>query len=64
VARDLTALAARRGKPGMTVFDPGTELASNAILARSKDHEVEWHDIEPGRPLLDPRPTAYNPPGL
>lgn len=32
VARDLTALMERRGKPGMIVSDNGTELASNAIL--------------------------------
>ena len=33
VARELTVLIERRGKPGMIVSDNGTELTSNAILA-------------------------------
>jgi len=32
VARELTMLITRRGKPGMIVSDNGTELTSNAIL--------------------------------
>ena len=32
VARELTELIARRGKPGMIVSDHGTEFTSNAIL--------------------------------
>ncbi|ANL10323.1 IS3 family insertion sequence transposase domain-containing protein [Rhizobium sp. N113] len=32
VARELTMLIERRGKPGMIVSDNGTELTSNAIL--------------------------------
>lgn len=51
VARELTALIERRGKPGMIVSDNGTELTSNAILAWSRDHKVEWHYIAPGRPM-------------
>jgi putative transposase len=58
VARELTALVARRGKPGMIVSDHGTEFTSNAILAWSKDHEVEWHYIEPGKPMQSKRPAA------
>ena len=34
VARELTALTERRGKPGTIVSDNGTELTSNAILVR------------------------------
>jgi putative transposase len=33
VARELTALIERRGKPGMIVSDHGTEFTCNAILA-------------------------------
>ncbi len=51
VARELTMLIERRGKPGMIVSDNGTELTSNAILAWSKDHKVEWHYIAPGKPM-------------
>jgi transposase InsO family protein len=42
VARELTDLIARRGKPNMIVSDHGTEFTSNAILAWSKDRCVEW----------------------
>ena len=51
VARELTDLIARRGKPGMIVSDHDTEFTSNAILAWSKDHRVEWHYIAPGKPM-------------
>jgi len=51
VARELTMLIERRGKPGMIVSDNGTGLTSNAILAWSKDHKVEWHYIAPGKPM-------------
>jgi len=29
----------------------GTEFISNAILAWSKDHKVDWHYIVPGKPI-------------
>ena len=45
VARELTALIERRGKPGMIVSDNGTELTSHAIFAWCKDHKVDWHYI-------------------
>jgi transposase InsO family protein len=51
VARELTDLLAERGKPGMIVSDHGTEFTSNAILAWSKEHRVEWHYITPGKPM-------------
>jgi len=41
----------RRGKPGMSVSDNGTELTSNAIPVWSKDHKVEWNYIAPGNPM-------------
>lgn len=37
----------------MIVSGNGTELTSNAILAWSKEHKVEWHYIAPGRPMLN-----------
>ena len=48
VARELTTLIQRRGKPGMIVSDHGTELTSNAILAWCAEHRVDWHYIAPG----------------
>lgn len=51
VARELTTLIERRGKPGMIVSDHGTEFTSNAILAWSKDHKIQWHYIAPSGSL-------------
>ena len=51
VARELTDLITRRGRPDMIVSDHGTEFTSYAMLAWSKDHRVEWHYIAPGKPM-------------
>ena len=40
VARELTHLIARRGKPELIVSDHGTEFASNAMLAWTSEHQV------------------------
>ena len=60
VARELTELIARRGKPGKVVSDHGTEFTSNAILAWSKDHRVEWHYIAPGKPMQNGFCESFN----
>ncbi len=60
VARELTTLIERRGKSGMIVSDNGTELTSNAILAWSKDHKIEWHYIAPGRPMQNGYVESFN----
>jgi putative transposase len=60
VARELTAIVARRGKPKMIVSDHGTELTSNAILAWSKDNAVEWHYIAPGKPMQNGYIESFN----
>lgn len=44
----------------MIVSDNGTEFTSNAILAWSKDHRVEWHDIASGRPMQDGYVESFN----
>jgi putative transposase len=51
VARELTALIARRGKPGMIVSDNGTESTCNAMLTWSEDQQISWHFIAPGKPM-------------
>ena len=51
VARELTALIKRRGKPGMIVSDNGTEFTSNAMFAWAQDNRVVWHFIAPGKPM-------------
>jgi hypothetical protein len=55
VARELTALIERRGKPGMIVSDNGTELTSNAILTdvAGEDDDV-LHGGSPEFPLKGP----------
>ena len=54
VARELTALIDRRGKPGMIVSDNGTELTSNASLkwcaertAESAGNLYSWAEANP-----------------
>ena len=43
VARELTAIVERRGKPGIIVSDHGTEFTCNAMLAWSKNTVIDWH---------------------
>ena len=51
VARELSMLINRRGKPGMIVSDRGTEFTSNAILFWTTGNQVAWHYIAPGKPM-------------
>ena len=60
VARELTALIERRGKPGMIVSDNGTELTSNAILKWCAEHKIEWHYIAPGKPTQNAFIESFN----
>jgi len=60
VARELTLLIARRGRPGMIVSDNGTEFTSNAILAWSQDHQIEWHYTAPGKPTQNAYVESFN----
>ena len=62
VARELTALIERRGKPGMIVSDNGTELTSNAILRWCSEHRIEWHYIAPGKPMQNGFVESFNGP--
>lgn len=60
VARELTILIGRRGKPQMIVSDNGTEFTSNAMLGWAKDHDVDWHYITPGRPMQNGYIESFN----
>ena len=60
VARELTALIERRGKPGMIVSDNGTELTSNAILKWCAETKIEWHYIAPGKPTQNGFVESFN----
>jgi putative transposase len=60
VARELTALIARRGQPGLIVSDHGTEFTSNAMLTWSEETGVPWHFIAPGKPMQNGICEAFN----
>lgn len=60
VARELTVLIARRGRPEMIVSDNGTELTSNAIFAWTKNQRVAWHYIAPGKPMQNGYIESFN----
>ena len=74
VARELTALIERRGKPGVIVSDRrgsendpgivfprrGTEFTSNAILEWAEKMQVTWHYIAPGKPMQNGNCEAFN----
>jgi putative transposase len=60
VARELTDLVRRRGKPGMIVSDHGTEFTSNAMLGWSQEHQITWHFIAPGKPMQNGFCESFN----
>ncbi len=60
VARELTALIARRGQPGLIVSDHGTEFTSNAMLAWSEEAGVAWHFSAPRKPMQNGICEAFN----
>jgi len=60
VARELDALAARRGYPAAVVSDNGTELTSVAILRWSQERGIAWHYIAPGKPTQNAFVESFN----
>jgi transposase InsO family protein len=60
VTRELIAIIEGRGKPRMIVSDNGTEFTSNAVLRWSKEHQVEWHYIAPGKPMQNAYIESFN----
>ena len=60
VARELDNIAERRGYPLMVVSDNGTELTSNAILQWQEERKVEWHYIQPGKPMQNGLVESFN----
>lgn len=60
VARELTNLIERRGKPTLIVSDNGTEFTSNAMLAWTEKTGVAWHFIAPGKPMQNGICEAFN----
>lgn len=60
VVRELDLLITARGKPKAIVSDNGTELTSNAILAWGADAGVDWHYIDPGKPVQNAFIESFN----
>ncbi|MDF0523469.1 IS3 family transposase [Bradyrhizobium yuanmingense] len=60
VARELTTIVERRGKPGMIVSDHGTEFTCNAMLSWCKDAAIDWHFIAPGKPMQNGFAESFN----
>lgn len=60
VARELTTILERRGKPGMIVSDNGTEFTSHAIFAWARNHRIDWHYIMPGKPMQNGYVESFN----
>ena len=56
VARELTELTARRGKPNMIVSDHGTERDPRLV----EGPQVEWHYIAPGKPMQNGYVESFN----
>jgi putative transposase len=60
VARELDRLIAWRGKPRTIVSDNGTELTSNAMILWYGDVQVDWHYIDPGKPVQNAFIESFN----
>ncbi|MFN3626218.1 MAG: IS3 family transposase [Hyphomicrobium sp.] len=60
VARELSAIIARHGKPSMIVSDHGTEYTCNAMLAWCRDNGIDWHFIAPGKPMQNGFVESFN----
>lgn len=60
VARELTALIERRGKPDMIISDHGTEFTSNVMLGWAQENRITWHFIAPGKPMQNGFCESFN----
>jgi putative transposase len=60
VARELDLLIATCGRPKTIVSDNGTELTSNAILSWTAKASLDWHYIEPGKPVQNAFIESFN----
>jgi putative transposase len=60
VARELDRLIATRCKPKSILSDNGTELTSNAIVSWTVEAGVDWHYIDPGKPMQNPFIESFN----
>lgn len=60
VTRELDALIRLRGNPLTVVSDNGTELTSMAVLKWCQETGVDWHYIQPGKPMENGFVESFN----
>lgn len=60
VGRELDRIIAVRKRPAMIVSDNGAEFTSMAILRWSREHQIEWHYIAPGKPQQNAFIESFN----
>ena len=60
VTRELTELIKQRGRPSTIVSDNGTELTSMAVLKWCQETGIEWHYIQPGKPMQNAFVESFN----
>ncbi|MBS0126255.1 transposase family protein [Aestuariicoccus sp. KMU-90] len=60
VTRELSAIMARRGRPGTIVSDNGTELTSMAVLRGCQETRIDWHYVAPGKPMQNGFIESFN----
>lgn len=60
IVRVLDRLIAIWGKPALIVSDNGTELTCNAMLKWTTETGVDWHYIQPGKPMQNGFMESFN----
>ncbi|MBJ6988416.1 transposase family protein [Devosia sp. MC521] len=60
VVRALDAVIARKGKPYTVFSDNCTEFTSMATLRWSRDRQIDWHYIAPGKPMQNGFIESFN----
>ena len=60
VARELAVMINRRGRPGLIVSDNRTEFTSNAMFAWTRDNNISWHFIAPGKLMQNGFCESFN----
>jgi putative transposase len=60
VARELDAVVARRRKPLLVISDNGTELTTTALARWQQERGIDWHYIQPGKPIQNAFVEPFN----
>jgi putative transposase len=60
VVGELDRLVIERGRPLVIVSDNGTELTSRAVLRWAALQRIDWHYIQPGKPIQNAFVESFN----